>query len=149
MKESDFKKFMEPSLYRILCLDRNATKELIKSSYRGLSKTFHPDIYDDPDAHNKFIQISFANEVLSNAEHKLKYDTTLDLYEANKKTEEKKKRQAEMQHPKKTIKRRKKVVKTTKIKPMTEADFKNEAWYILAKAFDNILKQMNKQRKRN
>ena len=52
--------------YKILGLNKNATDEEIKKSYRKLARKFHPDLNpNNKEAHKKFQQINEANEVLS------------------------------------------------------------------------------------
>ena len=60
--------------YEILGIDRNATKEEIKKAYRRLSKKYHPDVSDDPDAAEKFKEITEAYEVLSDDKKRANYD---------------------------------------------------------------------------
>ncbi len=52
--------------YKILGLKKGAKEEEIKTAYRLLAKKHHPDLSDDPDAHNKFIEISEAYAILIN-----------------------------------------------------------------------------------
>jgi curved DNA-binding protein len=61
--------------YKILGVERNASKEEIKKAYRKLAKINHPD--NNPGnkaAEEKFKEISEANEVLSDKEKRSKYD---------------------------------------------------------------------------
>jgi curved DNA-binding protein len=61
--------------YKILGLDKNASQEDIRKAYRKLARKYHPDLNpNDKDAHKKFQQINEANEVLSDAEKRKKYD---------------------------------------------------------------------------
>src|SRR5215468_3431404 len=61
--------------YKVLGLDKNATQEDIKKAYRKLARKHHPDLNpNDKEAHKKFQQINEANEVLSDAEKRKKYD---------------------------------------------------------------------------
>jgi curved DNA-binding protein len=61
--------------YKILGVDKTASEEDIKKSYRKLARKLHPDLNpNDKDAHQKFQQINEANEVLSDAEKRKKYD---------------------------------------------------------------------------
>ena len=61
--------------YKILGLNKNATDEEIKKSYRKLARKFHPDLNpNNKEAHKKFQQINEANEVLSDPAKRKKYD---------------------------------------------------------------------------
>ncbi|KAK2173552.1 hypothetical protein NP493_868g03022 [Ridgeia piscesae] len=62
----------EPDLYSILNVTKNASASEIKKAYYKLAKEFHPD--KNPEAGDKFKEISFAYEVLSNPEKKDIYD---------------------------------------------------------------------------
>lgn len=62
-------------LYELLEVDRNASKEEIKKSYRKLAKKYHPDLNPgDDDAQEMFKEINFAYEVLSDENKKSNYD---------------------------------------------------------------------------
>ncbi|MBL1264176.1 molecular chaperone DnaJ [Candidatus Methylomicrobium oryzae] len=62
--------------YKLLGVDRNASDEEIKKSYRKLAMKYHPDRNkDDPQkAEAKFKQIKEAYEVLSDAKKRAAYD---------------------------------------------------------------------------
>ncbi|WWC72635.1 uncharacterized protein I206_106599 [Kwoniella pini CBS 10737] len=61
--------------YDILGLDSQCTTEQIKKAYRRLAIKFHPDKNrDDPDAEEKFKQISVAYQILSDSKLRKKYN---------------------------------------------------------------------------
>lgn len=61
--------------YKILGIDKSATSDDIKKAYRKLARKFHPDLNaNDKEAEKKFQQINEANEVLSDADKRKKYD---------------------------------------------------------------------------
>lgn len=61
--------------YKILELDKSASADDVKKAYRRLARKYHPDLNpNDEAAKKKFQQINEANEVLSDAEKRKKYD---------------------------------------------------------------------------
>ena len=58
--------------YEILNLPEGATKGQIKKSYRKLVKLYHPDVTDDPNAHEKYLEINQAYEALLDPKPKYK-----------------------------------------------------------------------------
>mgnify|MGYP001197365167 CR=1 FL=1 len=52
--------------YKILNIPEGASKSEIKKSYRRLAKLYHPDVNNDIEAQEKFIQITEAYEMLIN-----------------------------------------------------------------------------------
>ncbi|WWC92369.1 uncharacterized protein L201_007326 [Kwoniella dendrophila CBS 6074] len=61
--------------YEVLGLDSQCTHEEVKKAYRRLAIKLHPDKNrDDPDAEEKFKQISIAYQVLSDPELRHKYN---------------------------------------------------------------------------
>jgi molecular chaperone DnaJ len=61
--------------YDVLNIQRNASKEEIKNSYRKLALQYHPDRNKSPGAEEKFKEISEAYAVLSDDEKRKRYDT--------------------------------------------------------------------------
>lgn len=55
---------MKKSYFESLNLKPPASEEEIKQAYRILAKQYHPDVNPDPDAHQKFLEISEAYEYL-------------------------------------------------------------------------------------
>ena len=61
--------------YNILGVARDASGAEIKKAYRNLARKYHPDVNKDPEAENKFKDISEAYEVLKDREKRAHYDT--------------------------------------------------------------------------
>ena len=62
------------SLYDILGIKKNASKEEIKKAYRNKAKKLHPDRNPDKDTSNEMSKISRAYEILSDPVKRLNYD---------------------------------------------------------------------------
>jgi len=61
--------------YKILGVDKNASKEDIKSAYKRLAKKYHPDVNKDPGASEKFKEINEAASVLGDDQKRQQYNT--------------------------------------------------------------------------
>lgn len=61
--------------YKILGINRSATKNEVKKAYRNLAKKMHPDKNkDDPQADSKFSDLTAAYEILSDDDKRKLYD---------------------------------------------------------------------------
>jgi curved DNA-binding protein len=60
--------------YKTLAIERNATQEEIKRSYRKLARKYHPDVNKDPAAEARFKEIGEAYGVLKDPEKRAAYD---------------------------------------------------------------------------
>ncbi|PKH01725.1 cytochrome C biogenesis protein [Psychromonas sp. MB-3u-54] len=60
--------------YKIMGLQRNASKEEIKRAYRKLARKYHPDISKEPAAEANFKEVSEAYEVLRDPKKRATYD---------------------------------------------------------------------------
>ena len=68
--------------YNILGLNRSASKDEIKKSFRQLSLKYHPDRNaTNENAHSIFIIINNAYSILTNEKTRKQYDAYLDKYE--------------------------------------------------------------------
>lgn len=71
---SDFS-FANRDFYKILNVGKTATTNEVKKAYRKLAKELHPDKNkDDPNASEKFSDLSAAYEVLSDEDKRKLYD---------------------------------------------------------------------------
>ncbi len=61
--------------YQVLGVDKTASTEDIKKAYRKLAKECHPDLHpNDKTAEERFKELNEANEVLSDADKRARYD---------------------------------------------------------------------------
>ncbi len=65
--------------YRILGVPQDESPAGIRSAYRGIIKTCHPDVAG-PQGTSRFREVSEAYEVLSDPERKREYDSSLGLH---------------------------------------------------------------------
>jgi curved DNA-binding protein len=65
----------EQDLYAALGVARDAGEDEIRKAYRRLARQYHPDVNpNDPKAEERFKEISFAYDVLSDPEKRSRYD---------------------------------------------------------------------------
>src|SRR3954471_9924436 len=60
--------------YEALGVSRDAGEDDIRSAYRKLARQYHPDVNKEPDAEDRFKEISEAYEVLRDPEKRERYD---------------------------------------------------------------------------
>lgn len=59
--------------YAVLGVDRNASKDEIKTAYRKLAKSYHPDVNKEPGSEEKFKEITQAYEDIVNPQPKQEF----------------------------------------------------------------------------
>ncbi len=65
---------MAKDYYKVLGVEKNASKEDVKKAYKKLAKQFHPDINKSSDATEKFKEINEAASVLGDEQKRSQYD---------------------------------------------------------------------------
>ncbi|PKH67843.1 molecular chaperone DnaJ [Flavobacterium sp. ALD4] len=84
--------------YKVLGVDKKATEAEIKKAYRKMARKHHPDLNpNDKEAERKFKALNEANEVLSNAENRKKYDAYGENWQHAEQYEQSKRQQQQYQ----------------------------------------------------
>jgi curved DNA-binding protein len=60
--------------YEVLGVSRDASPDDIQRAYRKLARAYHPDVNKDPEAEERFKDVSEAYDVLSDPEDRRRYD---------------------------------------------------------------------------
>ena len=60
--------------YEILGVERNSSEAAIRKAYRKLARQYHPDVNKEPQAQERFQEISEAYEVLGDPDKRKRYD---------------------------------------------------------------------------
>ncbi len=73
---SDYNKNKMPAkdYYKILGVEKNASKEEIKTAYKKLAKKYHPDLNKEPNSAEKFKEINEAASVLADDQKREQFD---------------------------------------------------------------------------
>lgn len=70
---------VERTLFGVLGIAENATQGEIKTAYRRMAMSYHPDVCKEPDAHEVFLRIQEAYAILSNPIKQGKYLAGLEF----------------------------------------------------------------------
>ena len=66
-----------PTLYQILRIDPKAHLKDVRRAYRKLAREYHPDVSQNPEAHEIMARINEAFEVLSDPVRRMEYDDSI------------------------------------------------------------------------
>lgn len=89
----------EPTLYEILGLQKDATRDEVRLAYRAASKTAHPDAGGSP---GLFLMVLHAYEILSDADQRALYDSGVKVRDSKQQEIDELKEKLRTQHTKAT-----------------------------------------------
>lgn len=78
-----------PTLYEILGVEKNAKPSALRTAYRKLARECHPDISNDPKAHERMAEINSAYQTLIDPVRRQEYDQVLNPPAAKEPVEDK------------------------------------------------------------
>ncbi len=67
------------TLYEVLGVDRKAKSSTLRTAYRKLAKANHPDVNQDPQAHERMAEINSAFQTLIDPVQRMEYDATIGV----------------------------------------------------------------------
>lgn len=70
--------------YKLLDVNKNASKQEIKTAYREMVKKYHPDVNKDAESSKIIISLNEAKEILLDDDKRKEYDLLLDEIEHSK-----------------------------------------------------------------
>ena len=126
------------TLYEVLEVSENASKEIIEKAYKVLAKKYHPDLQineDKQEAEKKMKQINEAYEVLSDDSKRKEYDLKL--------TQERRQEEAKKQPQPNDSQKQPEQSYQTPTKPMSEKEYREA----LKRQYQERREEQERQRK--
>lgn len=69
----------KPDFYSVLGVDRGASQAELQQAHRSMSRQYHPDVSDHPDAEGKIREVNMARDVLLDEQARAEYDQLLGM----------------------------------------------------------------------
>ena len=126
------------TLYEVLEVSENASKEIIEKAYKVLAKKYHPDLQineDKQEAEKKMKQLNEAYEVLSNETKRKEYDLKL--------TQERRQEEAKKQPQPNDSQKQSEQSYQAPTKPMSEKEYREA----LRRQYQERREEQERQRK--